>query len=76
MPEERSIMIVSFGESLFLSRSEDVAELLDMFEALRFSEVKLLLGGSACFDCSYDIGGGQLGWSLPETEIKCEIQYY
>lgn len=55
-----SMMIESFGESLFLSRSrsDDVAELLDILDALRFREVRLLFGGGACLDCSYEMGGG------------------
>ena len=45
---------VSLGESLFLSRSrsDEPVDPLDMFEALRFREVRLLLAGGAALDCS------------------------
>ena len=63
---ERSMIRVSLGESLFLSRSrsDEAVDPLDMLDALRFREVRLLLAGGAALDCSYEMGGGQ-AWSRP-----------
>lgn len=49
----------SFGESLFLS--DDAAELVELLDALRLSDMKLLRGGGADCACCGGIGGGQLG---------------
>lgn len=69
------MMMVSLGESLFLSlsRSEEAAEPLDILEALRLREVRLLLAGGAALDCSYEMGGGQLWWSLPATRVHTSL---